>query len=259
MTITPDFRRLFESSPGCYLVLSPDFTIVGVSDAYLRATMTKRDAIVGRPLFEVFPDNPDDPTADGEAKLRASLGRVISHRVPDRMDIQKYDIRRPESEGGAFEERHWSPVNSPVLGEDGGVEYIIPCVEDVTDLVRLRERGTKQDETIQQLVVRSERRFAQLLDTAPDAIVVVGEKERIELVNEKAESLFGYSRSELIGRELELLVPERFRSGHSTYVTRFFANPMARPMGSGLELFGRRKDGLEIHSPRVTGTNSHTS
>jgi hypothetical protein len=55
---TPDFRRLFESVPGCYLVLAPDMTIVASSDAYLRASMTRRDEIVGRPLFEVFPDNP---------------------------------------------------------------------------------------------------------------------------------------------------------------------------------------------------------
>lgn len=246
VTSAPDFRRLFESSPGCYLVLSPDLRIVGVSDAYLAATMTARDAIVGRPLFEVFPDNPDDPSADGVAKLRASLARVLAHRVADRMEIQKYDIRRPEADGGGFEERYWSPVNIPVLGNDGGVEYIIHCVEDVTDLVRLKEHGTKQDQTIQQLAVRSERRFAELLDAAPDAMVVVGENGRIELVNVRAEALFGYTRSELLGRELDLLVPERLRTRHSLHVTRFLANPMTRPMGSGLELFGRRKDGTEI-------------
>ncbi|HVW24440.1 MAG TPA: PAS domain S-box protein [Polyangiaceae bacterium] len=246
MKTAPDFRRLFEASPGCYLVLSPDLNIVAVSDPYLSATMTKREAIVGRPLFEVFPDNPDDPSADGVAKLRASLDRVLAHRVPDRMEIQKFDIRRPESDGGAFEERYWSPLNLPVAGSDGGVEYIIHCVEDVTDLVRLKEHGTKQDQAIQQLVVRSERRFAQLLDTAPDAIVVVGENGRIELVNARAEVLFGYVRSELVGQELDVLVPERLRTRHSLHVARFLANPMMRPMGSGLELFGRRKDGAEV-------------
>ena len=61
----PDFRALFESAPGCFLVLDPAWWIVAVSDAYLRATMTRRDDIVGRYLFDVFPDNPGDSDADG--------------------------------------------------------------------------------------------------------------------------------------------------------------------------------------------------
>jgi two-component system cell cycle sensor histidine kinase/response regulator CckA len=128
----PDFRVLFESAPGLYLVLRPDLTIVAVSDAYLRATMTQRESILGRPLFEVFPDNPGDPSADGVRNLRASLERVRQNRVPDTMAVQKYDIRRPESEGGGFEERYWSPINSPVLGPGQEIVYIIHRVEDVT-------------------------------------------------------------------------------------------------------------------------------
>lgn len=80
---TPDFRALFESAPGLYLVLTTDFTIVGVSDAYLRATMTNRDEILGRDIFDVFPDNPADPHATGTRNLRASLQRVVKHRAPD--------------------------------------------------------------------------------------------------------------------------------------------------------------------------------
>ena len=72
----PDYRALFESAPGLYLVLTPDFKIVAVSDTYLHATMTERQEILGRGLFEIFPDNPDDPTATGVANLRASLERV---------------------------------------------------------------------------------------------------------------------------------------------------------------------------------------
>ena len=138
--VVPDFRRLFESAPGSYLVLAPDLTIVAASDAYLRATMTTRDAILGRALFDVFPDNPDDPAATGVGNLRASLERVLASRAPDAMAVQKYDIRRPEADGG-FEERFWSPVNSPVLGPAGEIAYIIHRVEDVTDFVRLKEKG----------------------------------------------------------------------------------------------------------------------
>ena len=122
-------------------MLAPDFTIVGASDAYLRATMTKRDEIVGRCIFDVFPDNPDDPHATGVANLRASLERVLQHRSADAMVIQKYDIRRP---GGGFEERYWSPVNSAVLDEHGGVAYIIHRVEDVTELMLLKRHADRQ-------------------------------------------------------------------------------------------------------------------
>ena len=69
----PDFRLLFESAPGLYLVLDGTLVIVAVSDAYLAATMTRREEIVGRNLFDVFPDNPDNPDATGTANLRASL------------------------------------------------------------------------------------------------------------------------------------------------------------------------------------------
>ncbi|HEV3133066.1 MAG TPA: PAS domain-containing protein, partial [Acidimicrobiia bacterium] len=72
----PDFRTLFQSAPGLYLVLDSDLTIVAVSDAFLAATLTTRDDIVGHPMFEAFPDNPDDPVTEGVRNLKASLDRV---------------------------------------------------------------------------------------------------------------------------------------------------------------------------------------
>ena len=151
----PDFRALFESAPGLYLVLTVDFLIVAVSDSYLKATMTRREDIVGRGLFDVFPDNPADPEATGVANLRASLERVLEHRRSDAMAVQKYDIRRPESEGGGFEERHWSPVNSPVFGADGCLAYIIHRVEDVTEYVLLKRRGSEQQRLAHELQTRA--------------------------------------------------------------------------------------------------------
>src|SRR6188768_1898343 len=133
-----DFQLLFEAAPGSFLVLKPDFTIVAASDAYLRATMTDRSAILGRGLFDVFPDNPEDPSATGARNLRASLERVLETRVADTMAVQKYDIPKPTTEGGGFEERYWSPLNTPVLDANGVVKYIIHRVEDVTDFVRLK-------------------------------------------------------------------------------------------------------------------------
>jgi signal transduction histidine kinase len=144
----PDFRALFESAPGLYLVLTRDLEIVAVSEAYLAATMTERSRILGRALFDVFPDNPDDPQATGVANLRASLERVLALGRADTMAVQKYDIRRPDSEGGGFEERFWSPLNSPVLDEHGELRYIIHRVEDVTEFVRLRSRTVSMEAEI---------------------------------------------------------------------------------------------------------------
>jgi PAS domain S-box-containing protein len=159
----PDFRELFEAVPGLYLVLLPDpaRTIAAVSTAYLRATMTERDAILGRGLFEVFPDNPDDSEASGVRNLAASIERVILHRVPDAMAVQKYDIRRPAEEGGGFEERWWSPQNSPVLGPDGSVRYVIHRVEDVTDYIRLKQTGAE-------LQSRADRMEAEVFSRAQE-------------------------------------------------------------------------------------------
>jgi signal transduction histidine kinase len=144
-TVQPDFQKLFEAAPGLYLVLDPDLRIVAASDAYLEATMTRREEILGRGIFEVFPDNPEDPEATGVTNLSASLDRVRRLRAPDTMSIQKYDIRRPDEEGGGFEERHWSPKNMPVLADSGQLLYIIHRVRDVTEFVRLTERGTEQE------------------------------------------------------------------------------------------------------------------
>jgi len=164
----PDFQTLFESAPGLYLVLEPDLTIAAVSDAYLRATMTERAAILGRGIFDVFPDNPEEPEATGVENLRASLARVLAGKEPDTMAFQKYDIRRPESEGGGFEERHWSPVNSPVLGADGAVAYIIHRVEDVTDFVRLKHQGNEQTRLTEELKIRAERMEAEIFRRAQE-------------------------------------------------------------------------------------------
>ncbi len=86
----------------------------------------------------------------------------------------------------------------------------------------------------------------QLLDTAPDAILVVGSDGLIVYVNRQAETLFGYSGIELMGQSLDLLVPERYRASHGAHFARFFAAPTVRTMGSGLELFGIRRDGIEL-------------
>jgi formate hydrogenlyase transcriptional activator len=406
---SPDFKSLFESVPSLCLVLTPDLCIVAVSDAYLRATMTQRDDILGRGIFDIFPDNPDDPEASGVRNLRTSLQRVLRDKNPDTMAVQKYDIRKPESEGGGFEERYWSPVNAPVLGPECEVAYIIHRVEDVTDFVRLRQKDAEQTEELraragrmeseiylrarevqeanlrlenanreitqseerfrllvagvkdyaifmldpegrvstwnegaerikgytsdeiigehfsrfytqeniergepdselktaaregkldvegwrirkdgsrfyasvvitalrgkkgellgfskvtrditdrkkaEEAIHRSEAQFRALFEFSPDAIIASDSEGRMTEVNARVETMFGYQRGELTGQSIDILVPERFRSTHPGRRKEYASAARVRPMGAGLELYGRRKDGSEFPADIMLG------
>ncbi|QMT59762.1 diguanylate cyclase [Legionella sp. PC997] len=261
-----DAKAILEAAPDLYLILSPQLTIVGASNAYLKATMVQREDILGRHLFDVFPDNPNDQSASGVNNLRHSLNRVLKDKACDAMAIQKYDIRRPASFGGDFEVRYWSPLNCPVL-ENGQVKYIIHRVEDVTEFIHLQQShdsqlkiietlqsskgkaGTeilKRAKDIQELNKKlqgSERYNAAFLSAIPDAMILTNQDGLIEFSNNQVEEMFGYSKEELLGQSVEILMPEHFAKAHPQHRDSYFKSPRVRPMGLGMELSGKRKNG----------------
>jgi len=129
----PDFRQLFEAAPGLLSVLDREFRTVAVSDAYLRATMTRREDLVGRPVFEAFPSGPQDSEGKAQAAIRAVLERALRDGTPQMLALQRYDVRRPAERGGAFERRYWNATVTPLRGPGGEVEHLLCSVEDVTD------------------------------------------------------------------------------------------------------------------------------
>jgi PAS domain S-box-containing protein len=180
-----ELNSLFECLPGLYLILTPDFKIVAASDAYLKATLTTRPAILGRDLFEVFPDNPNDPATTAVSNMRTSINRVLEQAVPDTMAIQRHDVRRPD---GVFEERYWSPINSPAFGVDRRIKYIVHRVEEVTDFVRQKSQATGGTE---ELRVRMEKMEAEIYQSSQK---VKEANQQLAAANKELEA-FSYSVS----------------------------------------------------------------
>ena len=168
-------------------------------------------------LFDVFPDSPDDPTASGTRNLRASLRNVLQTGVADAMAVQKYDIRRPDSDGGGFEERFWSPVNSPVLGPDQRLAYIIHRVEDVTDFVRLKQLRNEQQKLADELEDRMARMDMEVYLRAQE---VQEANARLRLANEDLAA----KEDELRLKNSELQVQSRRAQAATRMKSEFLAN-----------------------------------
>jgi PAS domain-containing protein len=130
-SIRRQFQLQFDASPHPYMLLDPGpgLPIVDINAAYAAATSIVRADVVGRLLFEIFPDNPDQPLADGVSNLYASLKTVAETGRAHAMQVQRYDIR---DAGGTFVERHWQAITAPIHDMAGHLVYLLHHVEDVT-------------------------------------------------------------------------------------------------------------------------------
>jgi PAS domain S-box-containing protein len=233
---TIDFRKIFESAPGLYLVLLPDFSITAVSDAYLAATFTKRDQVVGKNIFDAFPDNPNDPAATGVKYLRISLNYVLQHRKPHTMAVQQYDIK---NENGQFQKRFWSPLNTPVLDDRNKISYIIHKVEDVTDFIKAkedREQQTMLTENLRRKVEQMEADIYQraqeiqefnlqlqdqvkektaelrsIFERISDGFVAIDKNGNFIYINSRAENELGVNARNMYGKNMWDVFPKDIR------------------------------------------------
>ncbi|MBK3570149.1 PP2C family protein-serine/threonine phosphatase, partial [Streptomyces sp. MBT62] len=137
---TIDYAAVFQGLPGMVALLTPDLVYADANEEFLRMSGRTREQVVGRFLFDVFPDNPNDPAATGMRNLETSLRRVIATGERDTMALQRYDVESVACPG-KWEERYWSPVNTPLLDPDGKVVLLVHRVEEVTELIRARGRS----------------------------------------------------------------------------------------------------------------------
>lgn len=209
-----DLLAVFNVQPGAALLLSPDWVILGASDDYLAATLTQRETLVGRFIFEAFPDNPQTPDANAVANVRASLAQVLATKQLHEMAPQHYDVPDP-TQPGRFVERHWQPRHLPVLDAQGQVQYIIQSVQDIT-ASRQVERQLRDSVTAEQaayaVAEQQRQRFREVLTQMPAYIAVYQGPDHIyQFVNPAYQSLFPH-RS-FLGRPFREGTPEAVELG----------------------------------------------
>ncbi len=216
------FEGLFRFSPDAVIVTDRHGRILQINEQTERLFGYTRGELVGQPVEILMPERFRSIHPVHRAKYSAE-----PHTRPMGAGLELYGQRK---DGTEF------PVDimlSSVETPEGMV--ILSVVRDVS--VRKRAEDALR---------RSEAQLRAIFEHSPDAIIGTDARGKIVEVNEQAEKFFGYDRGELIGKPIEMLMPERFRGKHSTYRSDYQHTPRTRPMGIGLELFGLRKDGTEF-------------
>jgi PAS domain S-box-containing protein len=193
---------VFESSPLAQLLIVPDdpvFTIAAASDAYLRLSGLTREELLGRGIFEVFPENPLNSAADGQRSLRAALEQVVSRRTSHQMPILRYDIEPPKDKAVGFEERYWNVLDAPVLAPDGNVEYILHTVREVTEQV-MEERNVTDRKRAEERLQQQWHLFDTALSHTPDHTYIFDLEARCIYANRALLSRWQKPLDEVVGK-----------------------------------------------------------
>src|SRR5471030_2352605 len=219
-TMAIDFGTLIlNETPDAVIVTTPDGAVVCWTRGAQAVFGYSEQEALGATLAQLIV-----PEEYGDAE-RAVLRQTLEHGQAN------YESMRRAKDGALV---YIDSSSKAIVAADGSVDYILWRKKDVTQLKVLRD--AKQVEA----------RFGGLLDSTPDAIIMANASGRVVLANSQAEALFGYARGELRGLALESLMPERMRRDHVDHRSRYFSAPQSRPMGSGRELFGLRRDGGEF-------------
>jgi PAS domain S-box-containing protein len=198
-----DFRA-YEAAPGISVIVLPDapvYTHVAVSHDFIAASGMKKEDVIGKGHFEVFPKSPNDPNFTGEQNLRASFEYILRNKCPHQIPLQRYDIPNPD---GTFSQKYWKITNAPILNETGEVCYIIHSAIDITDQVLAQQKVEAN--------IGMEKAY-HLFMNAPVIIGIVrGDNYIIELANEGLLQVWGRG-AEVIGKPLTAAIPELAEQG----------------------------------------------